>query len=271
MDLVVVASIEQELAGLRKQLRRGWRPGGGGKSARKGNLSLDLQVIGMGEQAGVRLRSLLEKTDSPPSQGLNRPAGLLLLGVAGAVDPGLETGDLVLSARYYRQDSDENSPLTPTERQTPNSADPTATGTDFLAPDPDLWQWATAAGEDTDKPVVFADSLTVNDLVATPWDKQAIGDRYPVGIVNMEDYRVAAVAQEAGVPFISARAILDPDPSDPAVLFVRPGRFSRQSIAGPVGKAVAGPHISWPGPTAWDRPACPYWLRSEFPDPSFLR
>ena len=171
---------------------------------------MDLQVIGMGEQAGVRLRSLLEKTDSPPSQGLNRPAGLLLLGVAGAVDPGLETGDLVLSARYYRQDSDENSPLTPTERQTPNSADPTATGTDFLAPDPDLWQWATAAGEDTDKPVVFADSLTVNDLVATPWDKQAIGDRYPVGIVNMEDYRVAAVAQEAGVPFISARAILDP-------------------------------------------------------------
>lgn len=61
-----------------------------------------------------------------------------------------------------------------------------------------------------DKPVVYADSLTVSDLVTAPSGKQAIRRRYPVGILNMEDYWVASVAQEAGVPFISARAVLDP-------------------------------------------------------------
>ena len=181
---------------------------------------MELRVIGMGKQAGVELRSMLENSNGLSSLGEHRPAGVLLLGVAGAVDPDLETGDLVLSSRYYRPNLDENSPLSPPEREARDSANPdeipatvednSGAKTDFLAPDPALWDWALAAGRNMDKPVVYADSLTVSDLVTAPSGKQAIRRRYPVGILNMEDYWVASVAQEAGVPFISARAVLDP-------------------------------------------------------------
>ena len=217
--LIVVASMEQELTGLRKQLRGGWQPGGGSQSDRKGTLALDLRVIGMGEQAGVGLRSLLGSFNGLSSQSRDRPTGVLLLGLAGAVDPGLETGDLVLSSRYYRPNLDEKPPLISLAKEAPNSTNTTQIPesfqnkseptTDFLAPDSEFWEWAMTAGENTDKPVMYADSLTVNDLVTAPRDKQAIQRRYPVGIVNMEDYWAASVAQEAGVPFMSARAILD--------------------------------------------------------------
>ena len=154
--LIVIASMEQELAGLRKQLRRGWRPGGD-QADGKEPLPLELRVIGMGEQAGADLSSLLETSNGPSSGGLNRPAGLLLLGVAGAVDPGLETGDLVLSSRYYRPHLDENSPLISSEREAPDSANPieipatlqdkSETTTDFLAPDPGFWGMGNCGGQ----------------------------------------------------------------------------------------------------------------------------
>ena len=219
--LIVVASMEQELAGLRSQLSRGWSPGGGG-SLPEGNraISVNLGVVGIGSQAGVGLRSIFESNNGLYSWGLQRPVGLLLLGVAGAVSPGLETGDLVLSSRYYRPHLDEGSPQIPLAKETRDSADPddvlatppnqSEAKTEFLAPDPGLWQRAIAAASNMDKPVVYADSLTVSDLVTAPSDKRAIEGCYPVGIVNMEDYWAASVAQEADLPFISARAILDP-------------------------------------------------------------
>ena len=219
--LTVIASMEQELAGLRRQLRRGWRPGGAGSLPdQKENLSLDLQVIGVGKQASVQLRSMLEKSNGLSDRGPHQSGGLLLLGLAGAVVPGLETGDLVLSSRYYRPHFDEDSPLDPLENEPrssnvgnqvrPTPFDQRVSNRDFLAPAPELWQWAVSAIRNMDNRTVFADSLTLCDLVTAPSAKQAIGRRYPVSIVNMEDYWVASVAQDAGVPFFSARAILDP-------------------------------------------------------------
>ena len=219
--LIVVSSMEQELAGLRKQLGRGWRPGGtASPPERIGTFTVNLGVIGLGKQAAVGLRSIFGDNNGLLSLGAQRPVGLLLLGVTGAVGPDLETGDIVLSSRYYRPDLNANSPAIPVEKQTRDSAishgvpataqNQSAEKTDFLAPDPRLWQWAIAAGRDLDKPVVYADSLTVDQLVTSPNSKRDIGRQYPVGIVNMEDHRVASVAQEVGVPFISVRAILDP-------------------------------------------------------------
>ena len=109
-----------------------------------------------------------------------------------------------------------------------------------------------------DKPVVYADSLTVSELVTAPRDKRAIQRRYPVGIVNMEDYWAASVAQEAGVPFISARAILDPVRQTlPGYLSGIAG-FRAKALMGRGGHAVADPHLGRPGPAIRDRPACPY-------------
>jgi hypothetical protein len=109
------------------------------------------------------------------------------LGFAGGVDPAIGAGTLVLASRYYRQEP----------------------AGDYLAPGSEMFrqgaQAATAAGETW----VDTDSLTVDHLVATPEAKRAIRDRHPVGIVEMEDYWVAAAAREVGVPFLSARVVLD--------------------------------------------------------------
>ena len=246
--LIVIASMEQELAGLRSQLKRGWSPGGADSmTGGNGTISVNLGVVGIGAQAGVGLRSIFENNNGLSGRGLQRPVGLLLLGVAGAVDPGLETGDLVLSSRYYRPHLDESPSFIPLEMEVPASENPdqipaTPQGKRepenlFLAPDPALWQWAKAAGGNMGKPVVYADSLTVSDLVTTPSDKRAIERRYAVGIVNMEDYWAASAAQEAGVPFISVRAILDPaDQTLPDYLSgfaVSPNRALLGLVAGP--------------------------------------
>jgi len=52
-------------------------------------------------------------------------------------------------------------------------------------------------------------SLTVDHLIDSPEAKRAIFERYPVATVNMEDYSAAAAALEAGVPFLSVKAVLD--------------------------------------------------------------
>ena len=241
--LIVVASMERELAGFRSQLSRGWSPEDvGSQSEGNRTISVNLGVVGIGTQADVGLRSILLNNNGLSGRGLQRPVGLLLLGVAGAVVPGLETGDLVLSSRYYRPHLDDGSPQKPLEKETRDSANPdgipvtpfgkSEAKASFLVPDPKLWQWATAAGKNLDKPVVYADSLTVSDLVTAPSDKRVIERRYPVGIVNMEDYWAASVAREAGIPFISARAILDP--VDQAL----PGYLS--NIAGSRARALVG-------------------------------
>ena len=280
--LIVVASMERELAGLRSQLSRGWSPEDVG-SQPEGNqtISVNLGVVGIGTQAGVGLRSIFLNNNGLSGRGLQRPVGLLLLGVTGAVVPGLETGDLVLSSRYYRPHLDEGSPQQPLEKETRDSANPdeipvtflrkSEAKTDFLAPDPRLWQWAMAAGRNMDKPVVYGDSLTVSDLVTAPSDKRAIERRYPVSIVNMEDYWGGVGRSGSRHPLHLGQG--NPGPGRPGLagLFVQHSRFPCQSICRPGGHAVAAAHLGRPVTTDWNRPACPNRLRSELPDPSCQR
>ena len=109
-----------------------------------------------------------------------------MLGFAGAVDPALESGDLVIPAHFY-------SPYTDA----------------LLSPEPKMRRVALAAAEATGRPAAQLDSLTVGHLVSTPGEKAHLHRRYPVGIVNMEDYWVAEAAMAAGADFISARVVLD--------------------------------------------------------------
>ena len=101
--LTIIASMEHELAGLRRELGPGRSPGGAGNlPGGKGSLKPELLVVGVGgKRAGVKVRSLLAPGQRPP-------VTLLMLGFAGAVDPALGTGDLVLASRYYRADPVEN-------------------------------------------------------------------------------------------------------------------------------------------------------------------
>ena len=174
----MAASMEQELIGLRREMLEiedatGAHPG------------VEFQILGVGpERAGGAMAALLDARGSEVD-------GVLVLGVAGGVDPGLETGDLLLADRYALQDG-------------------VAQGAGrAIKPNPQMLQSAEQAALDLSMPVCNGGALTVDHLVARPEEREALRTRYQVYSVNMEDYRAAEAAQSAGVPFLSVRVVLD--------------------------------------------------------------
>ncbi len=189
--LTIIASMERELAGLRRKSRP-YQTAGEFRQ-------LELKVVGVGgAQAGRSVTSLfghrrslketLKETLFESDEGLlESEKGLLLLGFAGGVDPSLAPGALAISPSYHQ-----------------------APGENSLQPDPKMWRQAVEAANDAGLPFDQKDSLTVDRPVSTVADKGAVFQRYHVGTVNMEDYPVAAAARDAGVPFLAVRAVLDP-------------------------------------------------------------
>ena len=176
--LIVVASMEQELTGLRRELREI-------EDATGISSQVEFQVLGVGpERAGAAMAALLENRRS-------KIDGVLLVGVAGGVDPELETGDLLLADRHALQ----------------NGASQGAG--QAIKPDAEMLQSAQKAALELSVPIFNGGSLTVDHLVAEPHEREALRTEYQVYSVNMEDYRAAEAAQNAGVPFLSVRVVLD--------------------------------------------------------------
>ena len=114
-----------------------------------------------------------------------------MLGVAGGVDPDLETGDLLLADRYALQNG-------------------VAQGAgQALRPDIGMLKSAQQAALNLSVPVFGGGSLTVDHLVAEPKEREELRAQYQIQSVNMEDYRAAEAAQRSGVPFLSVRVVLD--------------------------------------------------------------
>ena len=179
--LIVVASMEQELTGLRRELREI-------ENATGISSQVEFQVLGVGpERAGAAMAALLEDLPSRRS----KVDGVLLIGVAGGVDPELETGDLLLADRHALQ----------------NGASQGAG--QAIKPDADMLQSAQKAALELSVPIFNGGSLTVDHLVAEPHEREFLRTEYQVYSVNMEDYRAAEAAQNAGVPFLSVRVVLD--------------------------------------------------------------
>ena len=180
--MIVAASMEQELTGLRSEVldiadATGVQP------------QVEFQVLGVGpERAGAALAALLEDRRSSEDGGVD---GVLVLGVAGGVDPGLETGDLLLADRYALHNG---------AAQGAGQA---------IKPDTQMLQSAEQAALDLSIPVCSGGALTVDHLVAEREEREELRTRYQVFSVNMEDYRAAEAAQKAGVPFLSVRVVLD--------------------------------------------------------------
>lgn len=220
--LTVIASTEHELAALRKELRSDRRATSSFPQTH-GELAMGLHLVGMGKQAGAKVRSLLAQRYAPSNGQAPSPDGLLLLGFAGAVDPALKSGDLVLASRYYRPELEQN-PSHPDRREDPRHSPhspPLEKGVSrgYLTPDPKMWRHAVEAAEGMEQTAAQMDSLTVDSLVTTPAAKGAVARTYSVGIVEMEDFWVASVARDAGVPFLSVRVVLDvADQTVPAYL-----------------------------------------------------
>jgi len=179
--LIVVASMEQELTGLRRELREI-------ADATGINSQVEFQVLGVGpERAGAAMAALLGDRLSRRS----KVDGVLLVGVAGGVDPELETGDLLLADRHALQSG---------ASQGAGQA---------IKPDADMLQSAQKAALELSVPIFNGGSLTVDHLVAEPHERESLRTEYQVYSVNMEDYRAAEAAQNAGVPFLSVRVVLD--------------------------------------------------------------
>ena len=208
--LLIVAALEHELSGLRRELRLMGRAGATVASPTKESWDtglparrLELHVIGVGRgQAESRVRALL--SSSRRVIGAGSPVALLLVGFAGAVDPALRVGDLLAPERYYLPGTD--SPLGQGE---PGGVFPLNAHGNFLEAHAGMLEQSRETIDWSGLAVAAGNSLTVGRPVSTPEAKKDILARYPVRAVNMEDYWVAQAAAEAGAPFLAVRSVLD--------------------------------------------------------------
>ena len=174
--LYLVASMEPELANLQRELDAL-------ESPRGSRVPVESHFVGVGpRRAGAAMTEILRKAK-------RRPEAVLMLGVAGAVNPGMQSGDLVLADTYVLD----------AEGDTANN----------IFPDPGMLETAEAAATELRMPVSHARSLTVDHLIVESSERQQLREKYDVGSVNMEDHAVAAAVGKAGVPFLSVRVILD--------------------------------------------------------------
>ncbi|MCH7605654.1 MAG: hypothetical protein IH962_00735, partial [Chloroflexi bacterium] len=124
------------------------------------------------------------------------------------------------------------------------SADPRSNDERHLMPDPAMYQTAIEAAGQAGLPVAHLDSLTVDQVITKPTAKSALRDLYPGGIVDMEDYPIALVARESGIPFLSARIVLDVAEQGLPAYLPRMARSRTRAVA----SAAAMP---WRIPAMW--------------------
>ena len=157
-NLLTIAPTRRELGGL----------GAGHRGARAG-------VVGIGRAAGSRLNMLLEEA----------PFQLLVsLGYAGALDPHLRTGDLVVGNAYLQ------------------GANPSISGGPL----------ATRAAillRESGLSVQEGPVLTVDEPLLSPRAKRRAHHGSGALVVDMEGRWIAEAAADKGVPLIGIRAVLD--------------------------------------------------------------
>jgi nucleoside phosphorylase len=224
----IVSPLAAELAGVAAAaagLRR-WRLGGGGWAAR-GWLSgqpVVLAATGDGARSAARgLGRLL---------AAERPGRLLVVGVAGGISPGLESGDLVVARQLF-------------ERR----------GEDLLAgPAPDAgWLAHAAAAGVAAGSVVSGDRILVTAREKRElWDdlrRQSAPAAGMPAVCDLESAAYARLAAAAGVPWLVVRAVLDPAGEDLPMDFnlcrtgdgeVSNARVVTRALAGGLGGGRAG-------------------------------
>ncbi len=136
---------------------------------------------GMGRRAGAAAAAVL---------GRYRPEAVLSVGLAGALSPECEVGDLVFAERVYKADLGREGGGVP----------------DHILSDGRLLETARRAAEDCRLSSKIGGSLTVSAPVTDSHQKARLLTVAGLDVVEMESYWVGRAAQDQGLPFLAARA-----------------------------------------------------------------
>ncbi len=182
--IAVFAAMSRELAGLERRLVERERADAGGYPVRLGDYGGKPVLIcrtGLGRRAEGALRVVLDR---------HRPWLVLSAGLGGALNPELRVGDLVLCESVCPAPSQD-------------------AGVAPISSDAGLLSQALAVAETAGLHVRLGHSLTADHVVGEPAEKDALRRSLGRDVVEMESYWLGLEAQERGLPFLTARVILD--------------------------------------------------------------
>jgi len=185
--IAVFVAMESELAGLARRLSARERETIGGRGVVRGRCGgADVLVCrtGIGERVEGAMRAVLERYEA---------SCVLSAGLAGALDPDLRAGDLLLCEMVV------------------SGSYPQAPA---VLSDARLLEAAASAAARAGLRVRRGRSLTVDGIVGDPAAKAELRLSTGADVVEMESHRVGLAAQERGLPFLAARAVLD-EAADP--------------------------------------------------------
>lgn len=114
-----------------------------------------------------------------------RPGVVIVAGYCGALDPSLSPGDIVISRMVARAGSAE------------------------LLPDKGLVDAVRNEFHRRKTTFVYSRLLTTDHAVATTAEKLALWNEFGAAGVDMESYDLVAAAEQAGLPWIGVRVVLD--------------------------------------------------------------
>ncbi|MDP2673463.1 MAG: hypothetical protein Q8Q00_00980 [Dehalococcoidia bacterium] len=180
--IAIFAAMDAELAGLARRLSARERETIGGQRVVRGRCGgADVLVCrtGIGERVEGAMRAVLERYEA---------SSVISAGVAGALDPDLRAGDLVLCEAVVF------------------GPDPQAPA---VLSDARLLEAAASAAARAGLRARRGRSLTVDGIVGDPAAKADLRRSTGADVVEMESYRAGRIAGEKGLPFLAARVVLD--------------------------------------------------------------
>ncbi len=171
---------------------------------RFGRLPISVVISGVGKTNARTAAQLLCESD--------RPSALVSLGYAGALNPELKRGDIVLSS-YCRNDEEIQ----------------------VTALDQNLSERLKAVADESHEHHVYVSPLyTANRIIARHEEKRQLYDRMHTDIVDMESFAVYQIAKSRGIPFIGIHAITDTAEEDiPALEIITPFLMSKSLMRYP--------------------------------------
>ena len=180
-NIAIFGAVKEEIAGIKQamnisdHIRLGKTSAWPGKWGKQ-NIILVRSGVGMQRAKDATLQ-IIDRF---------QPRVLISTGYAGAVQPGLNVGDLVIANTIIEEIKGQKH-----------------------SPDSDWFDRAIGVPSPNGVKTIIGGLLTVDTVIHTSAIKHELGKKYDVQAVEMETSAIAEVAREKGVPLLSLRVISD--------------------------------------------------------------